>query len=160
MGKDSLYFFRHRRLAAIACAAALVLAPATTGWSAPTGTGAPSAVAKRVHIGPIIFAQDYQGGKLVGQGTSFKAGIPRVYAAFTFRGLRSDDKIGDNWYRNEVRWYWDSNQVDAILGNVTEANSGTLRIYWDPDEKYVPGNYRVEIFVNGEQVQHGEFTVK
>lgn len=78
----------------------------------------------------------------------------------TFRGLRPSDTITDNWYRDDVRWYWRNNPVGAALGNVSEAKTGTLGLWWEPSEKYVPGQYRVELAVDGQVVQRGNFSVR
>jgi hypothetical protein len=139
-----------------------VLALLLFSASAVAALAAPpaAALAKRVHIGQIAFTDNYQAGKPFTPNTTFKAGVPRIYGIFTFKGLRSDDTIGYNWYRSETRWNWDSKTVRELLGNVTEANTGTLRFWWDPDEKYIPAGYRMDVLVNGQVLQSGRFTVK
>jgi hypothetical protein len=88
----------------------------------------------------------------IGATDTFASGVPEVYAVYQYEGMED----GQAWSRT---WYLDGeaalSQDDTWDGG--ESGSGWLNVYNDgglPD-----GAYGLAVWVGGEKVQEGEFTI-
>ncbi len=89
--------------------------------------------------------------------TTFPAGTQEIYALWDYDGMSVSDRMQRTWYRNEVQCVdraetWDYNKYGTI-GAVRDVY---LYDYLDGIEQ---GQWRVDLYLNGELQVSGSFTV-
>ncbi len=105
-------------------------------------------------FGPIRFGTDVVGGKLVGEATVFPSGITKVYAFWAYSGMRD----GTAWGR---LWLWNG-EVDLDKRNADTWQDGPQGNQWYSyynDDGLEDGVYTLALFINGQEVQRGSFTI-
>jgi hypothetical protein len=125
--------------------------PATA--APPTPTGPSTAV-----IGDIIFAPNLQNERPVGAATKFRTGARRIYAFFPFRDMRPEDKVEAIWFKDGEQLYTQKTTLREVLGSNVKP-FGNLWFWLSWSDGAPRGSYRIEIRVNGQPAQTGNFEV-
>ncbi len=102
-------------------------------------------------ITPFTFAEAVdENDNCINPTNTFPSGTPRVYTCWQYSGMK--DKA--------VRMVW---QVGGqTLNEATETwaqAEGNGWWYWEPEGGYTPGTYEVQLYVEGQLVQSGTFTI-
>jgi tetratricopeptide (TPR) repeat protein len=101
-----------------------------------------------VIIGPIVFAPERtSGGVPLAPAKTFPAGLYRIRGVFNFSGLPKETRIDALWYRNG-QLYDQSDLVTSGWGSDTFSLSSVP-----------PGDYRLDLYIEGQLQQSGEFQV-
>ncbi|MGQ9583784.1 MAG: S1 family peptidase [Anaerolineae bacterium] len=120
--------------------------PGLTPQPTPSPVGGPV-------FGPVTFAEgETSDAKPVKPGTTFRAGIPRLYAFWDYQGMED----GWDWTR---RWFIDGEMVvdDTRAWNAGE--SGNFRLYVYSDDGLPAGEYRLDLLVEGKLLQSATCTL-
>lgn len=106
-------------------------------------------------FGPPAFGTGVQGGQLVGQATSFPAGTKGVAALFDHRGVRPATPWG------YVLRLDGEAVIDKPNGFKWEGGTeGKWSISFNNGQEPLPnGRYELSVFLNGQAVQRGSFSV-
>ncbi|MDQ4076329.1 MAG: hypothetical protein M3220_08785 [Chloroflexota bacterium] len=87
----------------------------------------------------------------------FPAGTEEIYAVWNYDGMSASDTIERLWYLNDELLYERREQWDYVrYGSVGAVRDICIYDYVDGID---PGNWRVELYLNGELQLTGEFTV-
>jgi len=125
----------------------------------PAATDEPTATEEPVsgppEIGPITFAlgatEDFEP---VSPAASFEAGITEIHAIFDYSGMSNDY----NWERV---WYLDGEEILRNEAPWTDPANGRFDYFLDAGgDPLPPGNWVLEIYMEGELLAVGEFTVE
>lgn len=124
----------------------------------PTPTPVPATPTKEAPaFDPIIFAEGVtEDGDPVNPATTFPAGIKEVYAIWDYRGM-SD---GMRWGR---KWYLDGAEDVVKTGQAwDEGEHGRtwLYLYATGGGPLDSGNYRLELYIEGQLVQSATFVIQ
>ncbi|HXF62711.1 MAG TPA: serine protease [Caldilineaceae bacterium] len=103
-------------------------------------------------IGPITFAADVANDQPVDTGASF-AGLTEVFAFFDYSGMTN----GTPWTR---RWYLDGQMVLETEDIWNSGTEGTTYISIYHPDGLPPGEFTLELYVDGELLQSGSFTMQ
>jgi hypothetical protein len=129
--------------------------PAGEGDGADTSEGeAPATVTAEPFMGEVTFAQDAtEEQEPINPGTSFEAGITEVHAIFEYSGILPE-------YSWERIWYLDG--VEIL--NSEEVWGGDAAGIFDyfinaGGEPLTPGEWTLELYVEGELLTSGSFTI-
>ena len=141
-----------------------VLASEETAAPGPAASGevadapAPAVAPGPARIDRIVFGLGE--GEALETADRFPAGVPRIYAGVEFSGLDADDEVAHRWYRDGEKV---SEQV-LVVGDVAAGEAvpptGWLNLHMDYEEGFPPGEYRVDVWLNGRRVQRGTFRVE
>jgi hypothetical protein len=129
-------------------------APAT-----PPPTETPAATATPVSqepvIGPITFATGVtDDNQAVGASTTFPDDIEEIHAIFSYEGMSESD----TWERY---WYQDEEEVGSGSGPWDAGESGIFDLsLTGGGEPLGGGSWKLEIYLNGELVQTGDFVIE
>ncbi len=124
--------------------------------AAPAGGAPPSPAGP---IGTITFAHGESNGAPDRPADHFRAGVSRVYAFFTFAGLKSDDIVRGVWTAGGRQILEKHLTLPEVFSGRTPDN-GTLWLWIQWDNGAPAGSYQLEISVNGTVVQSGTFVVE
>ena len=106
-------------------------------------------------IGDLIFASrvDAQGNP-VNPGTSFPAGITELYFFFDYVGMQDGMNLN-------VRWLLNDEELLTYDESWSRGESGTFydSIYRTSGDPLPDGQYKVELYIEGQLVQEGSATV-
>ena len=121
--------------------------PSPTATPEPTATGAPT-------LGEIIFAADITADyEPVQPELIFTSGITRVHAIFEYHDMSPNQ----TWERV---WYYNDQALARSSGAWTETGSGLFDYAIDnAGAPLPPGDYLLEIFVDGELQTLGMFVI-
>lgn len=138
------------------------LVPTATGTSTPTATPTatpteaptptptqPLPVFKLVAFAPDVADDD----EPINPGTTFPAGTTKVYAVFTFSGMKDGITYDVYWYldgQEELYKSWEWN-----LGE-----NGTSWVNIFNDDGLTPGNYELETYIADQLFLSGKFTIE
>ncbi len=117
----------------------------------PTPSGTAVSAPDSVKMGPIAFApQVTDRREPISPTTVFSDTLSRVYASFTYSGMRNGLAWTQVWYfngaefsRDEGSWEWGSTDRSFVFTKLVG-----------------PGDYRLELYVNDDLLSGGEFTVR
>jgi len=127
--------------------------------SAGFTVGVASAPPSGSPIGAITFAHGESGGDPDRPADRFAAGVKRVYAFFSFAGLKADDVIRGVWTAGGRQVLEKQLTLkDVFSGRPPEKGTLWLWIQWDSGAP--AGTYRLDISVNGAVVRSGTFVVE
>jgi len=106
-------------------------------------------------IGPITFAAGVtEDDQPVDAGTTFQSDIEEIHALFSYEGFSDTD----TWER---LWYRDDEAVGSGSGTWDADESGTFDLsLTGGGEPLGAGTWKLEIYVNGELVQTGNFIIE
>jgi Tol biopolymer transport system component len=121
----------------------------------PTPTPEPLSPKTAPVVGPIVFATDVtDDNQPIGVDDTFPEDIEEIHAVFDYEGMSSDVI----WER---RWYQDGEDVSGGSGAWDGTESGTFDLgLTGGGEPLGAGEWKLEIYVNGELAQTGEFTIE
>jgi hypothetical protein len=127
--------------------------PTPTPQLSPTVTPQPTATVAPA-LGEITFAPDITADyEPMSPGLFFTRGITRVHAIFEYRGMSADH----TWERV---WYYNDQELSRTSGTWTETGSGLFDYSIDNGgDPLPPGDYLLQIFVDGELQTLGMFVV-
>ncbi|GAB4530605.1 MAG: hypothetical protein Kow0063_08940 [Anaerolineae bacterium] len=127
--------------------------PTRTPTQIPTATSTPEKL--EPSIGPITFATDVTpDNQPVNAATTFASDIQEIHAIFDYAGMSESD----TWER---RWYQDGQEVGSGSGRWDAGESGTFDLsLTGGGEPLGPGDWRLEIYVNGELMQAASFLIE
>lgn len=103
-------------------------------------------------FGPITFAEDESGGQPLGAGNTF-SGVDIVFAFFDYEGMNN----GLPW---TTHWYLDDQEVLSNDGVWDGGSSGSYYISLSHPDGLPAGRYGLELYVDGQLFQSGEFSVQ
>lgn len=117
----------------------------------PAPAGAPAAAPGSAKMGPITFAPEIDDGRHPVHPTEvFSDTVNRVYAVFPYGGMQKGLKWTYVWYfnnvefiRDESAWQWGSEDRSYVF--ITPVGAG---------------DYRLDLYVNGEMLSSGGFNVQ
>jgi Tol biopolymer transport system component len=130
-----------------------------TSTVTPKPSRTPSATSTSVNqeptIGPITFAVGVtEDDQPVDAGTTFPSDIEEIHALFSYEGLSDSD----TWERF---WYQDDEEVGSGSGIWDAGESGTFDLsLTGGGEPLGSGTWKLEIHVNGELAQTGNFVIE
>jgi hypothetical protein len=106
-------------------------------------------------LGPITFASGVSdSNEPVNPGTSFSATVKEIYAFFDYSGMADGMTVERVWYLNDEETARGSDSWTLGESGTTNVSlytqSGTLN----------PGTYKLELYVDGELLQSGTFTIE
>lgn len=105
-------------------------------------------------FGPVTFGTNIEGGTLEGQGTTFDSGTKQVIGVFAFQNMRNGMKWGAVWkYNGQVAI--DQHDDSTWTAGVKGTNGVSVSL----DDGLPDGDYELDLFINGTQVQSGAFTI-
>lgn len=139
---------------AVAPAIVPTLSPSATSGvlpTSPTPVTSPVPAPTSVQLGPILFAtQVTDRREAINPSSVFSETVSRVYAVFPYSGMRDGVKWAQVWYfngiefnRGEENWTWGSADRSYVFTRVVGA-----------------GNYRLELYVDGNLLASGNFLVE
>ncbi|MGB5933984.1 MAG: sugar-binding protein, partial [Anaerolineae bacterium] len=104
-------------------------------------------------IGPLAFAEAAdENNNCINPATSFPSGTPQIYTCFSYSGMQDGMAERMVWLRD-----------GQILREGTETwdggEEGNWWWRWGPQGGYTPGNYEVQLYLEGQLAQSGTFTV-
>lgn len=113
---------------------------------------APAPAAAAPAFGPITFASGQRNDQPVGAGTQFPSGTEEIYAFFDYSGMSNGLEWRQVWYV----------EGEVGLDSTDTWSAGEEGNYWISvnSRKGLPdGKYLLELYVEGELVQSGEFSI-
>lgn len=124
--------------------------------SAPSPATATTTTPGRAEVGAPAFATTVEG--LDAPTGRFAAGTSTIYAGFEFAGLEADDEIAAYWYLGGEKVSEQRFAVGEAFPTGVPA-SGSLYVSLALEEGFPPGDYRVDVWLEGKRVTSGTFTV-
>jgi S1-C subfamily serine protease len=102
-------------------------------------------------FGPITFATGMAGSRPIGADVEF-VGLDTVYASFNYMNMVPGTSWNTRWYLNDTQVLeqfelWDGGAVGVYYVTLSHPNGLPV------------GNYRLELYIQGVQVQSGEFRI-
>jgi hypothetical protein len=135
-----------------------------TFWMAavllPTFVAVTPAASAPLRVSALTFASGEADGLPQNASDRFSVGAGRVYAFFDFSGVGADDSISGTWYQGGRVLLTQNQTLRDIFKGSNAPDSGTLWFYANVNGGFTPGRYRLEIRVNDEIMQAGEFRVE
>lgn len=119
----------------------------------------PRAVAAPNSVSALTFATGESNGAPDNTGDRFSIGTNQIYGFFDFSGIGPDDPIKGTWYQGARVLLTQTETLSGIFKGSTP-DSGTIWFSANVNGGFTPGNYRLEIRVNDEVMQTGEFRVE
>lgn len=115
----------------------------------------PTPASEEPTIGPITFATGInEDDQPIDAGTSFPGDIEEIHALFSYEGLSDSD----TWER---QWYQDDDEVGSGSGAWDAGESGTFDLsLTGGGEPLGAGKWKLEIYINGELAQTGNFVIE
>jgi hypothetical protein len=120
-----------------------------------TPSATSTSVSQEPTIGPITFAVGVtDDDQPVDAGITFPSEIEEIHALFSYEGLSDSD----TWERH---WYQDDEEVGSGSGMWDAGESGTFDLSLTGDgEPLGSGTWKLEIYVNEELAQTGNFVIE
>lgn len=140
-------------------------APEPTNTPEPSPTPEPAPATEEVEtetpesvepeIGPITFALGAtEAYDPIDPGDSFEEGITEIHAIFDYSGIAQ----GYNWERV---WYLDGDEILRSADEWSEEEAGRFDYFLDAGGDPLPaGEWQLEIYVEGELLASGSFTIE
>ena len=128
----------------------------TVGQAAASTPASPQTVAGK--LGAITFAKGESNGDPKDPTNRFDAGTKQIYGFFDFTDVPKDAVIGGSWYQGGLLLF----KQTATLSQVFQGKppqSGTLWFHINQPLGSLPGNYRLELSVDDQPAQSGQFVV-
>jgi hypothetical protein len=122
----------------------------------PSPAAATTSTPGRPEVGAPIFATSVE--DLDAPSDRFAAGTSTVYAGFEFAGLEAEDEIAAFWYLEGEKVSEQRFAVGEAFPTGVPA-SGSLYVSLALEEGFPPGDYRVDVWLEGSRVTSGSFTV-
>lgn len=127
----------------------------------PTPTVSPTASATPTPLPPTLGNLSFSAslsplGGLAMPGLLFSEGTRRAYVAVPFRNMRPEISFEERWYRENELWI----SRQARWGDLTRSTNGTLileSLYIE--QGLLPGQYRVDLLLDGQLAKTGYFFV-
>jgi len=112
-------------------------------------------VPQEPNMGSITFASGVtDDNQPVGPSTSFPADVQEIHAIFDYAGMSGDDIWERRWYRN-------GEEVSSGTGNWDAGENGSFDLSLSGGgEPLGGGDWKLEIYVNGELAQTGGFSIQ
>ncbi len=107
-------------------------------------------------LGPLFFAEAFQGGEFVNLGTSFPNGTTQVQGFIRAIEVPANATVIETWYLDGQVAYEDNSTV-AEAG--ATGGMGLLRFGISSQSALPDGDYRLEIRLDGELAREGTFTI-
>ena len=132
------------------------------GGDNPTAEPLPSATVGDGSVPPPVGVTRFTNMRFASSGSgdaqgNFPAGTEEIYAIWDYTGMTANDNMERIWYLNDQVYV----QRDQVWPFETYGFTGTVRdIYlYDYIDGIDTGNWRVELWLNGELQASGSFTV-
>lgn len=110
-------------------------------------------------INSLIFATGESDGNPQNASTRFNVGVGKVYGFFDFKDLGPDEDIAGIWYQGGRVLLTQHHTLNEVF-NGNPSSAGTMWFYASVNGGFAPGVYRLEIHVNNELEQAGEFRIE
>jgi hypothetical protein len=96
--------------------------------------------------GPVRFTTDPDGGDSL---QTFPAGVEEIWAVWDYEGMSEGDVMRRVWYQDGAVWI----EREEAWDMATYGAKGTVRniSIYDHEDGLPPGQYRLELFINGVQ---------
>ncbi len=110
-------------------------------------------------VSALTFSTGESNGMPDNTGNRFSVGTGQIYGFFDFSGIGPDDPIVGTWYQGGRVLMTQTETLNGIFkGSAPDA--GTLWFSVNINGGFTPGDYRLEIRVNKEVMQTGEFRIE
>ena len=129
--------------------------PPPTHTPIPVVEATPTTPPRRPVFGDVTFAQDVTvDGKPVDAAQTFSEGITKIYGIFDYEGMEDGRAYTHVWMHEGG----DSLSNDEVWSGGRQGQGWWVRL--EKDDGIVPGGYTLQLYVEGELIQEGVFTVE
>ena len=147
------------RPTATTASVAIVPTATTIATLAPTGTTSPTETSEPISseptIGEIVFAQDVtEDNEPIDAGTRFQTGITRIYGIFEYSGLKEGMEISYFWEVSGKEFFTLTKDWEGDSSGKDWANT-----YYTDNSSLDAGNWILRIYIDGELMRFGTFTI-
>lgn len=136
--------------------AAASAVPASADEAPATTTAASSAVPI---LDALVFAMDTPEAEVRELIERFPAGVTAVLGGVHFAGVRAEDEIVQRWYR-EGQKIDEQTLTAAELWEGALPAEGWFTLRLGSDTPLAPGNYQLDVWLNGTRAQSGTFVIE